>query len=896
MYGPTQIILILSGGYAYAQVNIEDPVHLIAPNNSGKTTLIATLQFLFIDDSRAMKFAQASDQTRRHYFPRPNSFVLFDCVTPSGRQVVGLHGSGPAESYQPQRFSYLGAYDRDDFFDGTKIRKLDTIKARLAGRELRYFEPREYRMSLLGIRDNKVRSLGIVPTKSARDYDTFRVLLSNLLHLHSIRQEDFRTFLVDICRAELRRPRIDVKHDFSRWYEMAERKSAHVRYLTGTAAPLYAELRRAIDAQKSARSEAVALWAALASRSESSAQAVAALEQRLAALSMELDASVPKKRERAQHLQTTRDPLVVKLNECRGLLDRAHQLDVICSELFCSSANATLEREQEAVDDLTARLAQTKSEPPAQLQQRLRATRKELDKDRAYLAENTVLVNWLAETGKFAVSEIDDLFRLLHPDLAAIPLSKFTIHDSDALVDRLRAEVERFDASAYESPVLAVSRESLPVERVSDLYPDRKTVEARVREYEGTLARLEALIKDARQRAGLVEELARRKQSLKDAQAQVALCGEWRELMTRLPALEVQAKELTEHCARLQEQIAAINAEIGKEEEKAKTLTERLGGVRSEHERLLQRLARIAAPPVDWALDPETAVVDLELQADDLVASYKSARSVEQQNTQSIRTHMQALGVGLPFLLEGDETETLKRLGEEIAAIPKAQEAVDEMWQSLFVELAGALRHIQDDVTKIHKMVREISREMNRHGISNLAAVTLDFTESGELLAELRSIEEGVNTPLLKDAEAFTAATSRLRHFLEARPVISIEQMFDVGFSVTRKSGQTKRYDSLDKIESNGTCATIKVLLHLALARRLLNSTEFRFPFFLDEVGAIDAPNCAAIVDRAIASNFVPVLASIDTPKECVRRIYQLDGEPPDVMVDERHCTTVERV
>ena len=201
MYGPTQVIMVLSGGYAYAQINIEDPVHLIAPNNSGKTTLIATLQYLFIDDSRVMRFAQGANETRKHYFPRPNSFVLFECSTPSGQQVVGLHGTGPADSYQPRRFSYLGSYEKSDFFDGTKIRKIDQITARLAGRDFRYFDPREYRNSLLGIKESKVRPLGIVPVKSAKDYDTFRVLLSNLLHLHSIKQEDFRRFLVDVCRA-----------------------------------------------------------------------------------------------------------------------------------------------------------------------------------------------------------------------------------------------------------------------------------------------------------------------------------------------------------------------------------------------------------------------------------------------------------------------------------------------------------------------------------------------------------------------------------------------------------------------------------------------------------------------------------------------------------------------
>ena len=46
---PTKLVMILSGGYQYAEVDIDQPVQFIAANNVGKTSLIAALQFLFID-------------------------------------------------------------------------------------------------------------------------------------------------------------------------------------------------------------------------------------------------------------------------------------------------------------------------------------------------------------------------------------------------------------------------------------------------------------------------------------------------------------------------------------------------------------------------------------------------------------------------------------------------------------------------------------------------------------------------------------------------------------------------------------------------------------------------------------------------------------------------------
>ncbi len=47
--GPIRLVLLHSGKYDYAEVEIDVPLHLVGPNNVGKTSLIAALQFLYID-------------------------------------------------------------------------------------------------------------------------------------------------------------------------------------------------------------------------------------------------------------------------------------------------------------------------------------------------------------------------------------------------------------------------------------------------------------------------------------------------------------------------------------------------------------------------------------------------------------------------------------------------------------------------------------------------------------------------------------------------------------------------------------------------------------------------------------------------------------------------------
>ena len=115
--GPTRIILLHSGKYDFAEVELDRAVHLVARNNVGKTTLIAALQFLYIDRANQMDFAYDSAATRQYYFPHPFSYVLFECLTPKGHQVLGVHGQGPVHSYQYERFRYTGQLRLDDFLD-----------------------------------------------------------------------------------------------------------------------------------------------------------------------------------------------------------------------------------------------------------------------------------------------------------------------------------------------------------------------------------------------------------------------------------------------------------------------------------------------------------------------------------------------------------------------------------------------------------------------------------------------------------------------------------------------------------------------------------------------------------------------------------------------------------
>ncbi|VAX42248.1 hypothetical protein MNBD_PLANCTO03-688, partial [hydrothermal vent metagenome] len=117
-YGVKKLIAINSGKYEYADIDLTAPVHLSAPNNQGKSTLVNALQFLYVDELRYMGFGSRNlDDTRRHYFGENPSHLIFECLTPLGPKCMLVAGQGPLNNCRFLRFVFDGPFSLDDFRD-----------------------------------------------------------------------------------------------------------------------------------------------------------------------------------------------------------------------------------------------------------------------------------------------------------------------------------------------------------------------------------------------------------------------------------------------------------------------------------------------------------------------------------------------------------------------------------------------------------------------------------------------------------------------------------------------------------------------------------------------------------------------------------------------------------
>ena len=244
-----------------------------------------------------------------------------------------------------------------------------------------------------------------------------------------------------------------------------------------------------------------------------------------------------------------------------------------------------------------------------------------------------------------------------------------------------------------------------------------------------------------------------------------------------------------------------------------------------------------------------------------------------------------------------DEEAFSRALESELEAIAEKQKALTEGWKGFISSLGNAFDGLLQDLERLRARITELNRLLTRASVSDLKNLKLEVRDQPELVPQLRRVVEHQASggfDLFDEPEAFDRAAHQLEAFLDENPELRLPDLFHVEFLVARADGETQRYPHLDKVESNGTSITIKVLTNLMLLRGLFRETEsFQLPFFLDESNALDRDNLLAIVDLAREQNFVAILASPDVSDAADQLYFPELAQNGRVVIRDAHRVTV---
>jgi hypothetical protein len=220
-YGFQKLVLLNSAGYSRAELPLDDSVSIVAPNNTGKTSLINALQFLLIIDRRLMDFgAHTIESSRKFYFPDNSAYILLEVLLSTGMAVIGCVGKGLSHDYE--YFAYQGGLDIDDYRlnNGKLVTQPKLIERLLErGKLAKIYQSGDLRSLLYGNRQ-KQRSddldLTIFPLEFTSQAATYQRILTRTLRLDSLDSRQVKEYLLEIYKNELHDRSVNFKDEWDK--------------------------------------------------------------------------------------------------------------------------------------------------------------------------------------------------------------------------------------------------------------------------------------------------------------------------------------------------------------------------------------------------------------------------------------------------------------------------------------------------------------------------------------------------------------------------------------------------------------------------------------------------------------------------------------------------------
>ncbi|OQW91983.1 MAG: hypothetical protein BWK78_03025 [Thiotrichaceae bacterium IS1] len=884
--GPIRLILIRVGKFDYAEVDLERPLHLIGPNNVGKTSLIDTLQFLYIDDLKKTHFSFSLEETLRYYFPDQYSYVLFECLTPTGIMVMGIQGLGPIKQYQIQRFAYHGGFEPEDFYEHQVVREPDDIAAKLVAREYTKLEPKHLRAALTGSGENKGIHLGLVPLRQPDDYSHFRSIFRNLLRLTHIRNDELKELLVETCPVQLQQVRIDLSQGYPEQLKIIQKHSRELKALKEIELPAKQLFEKAEERDK-LRALIPDLWLALnaayareESKFEEERKAQTEYKEKLKSERQAIQEQRKETFEQFQEVSSQQGVVREKLDELKKL---AKEFDNFLEE-FQRDRLTQLEK---ARDDIIGKLYGVTAESPKRFEQQVKQLSQELNKQEVLLSRlEKARIAAVALKEYFTDEELIQLFKLVNPALLELSIDDpngIEVIDQAGLQKRLSNMLQLISNEVYKDTTVRIALKTLSPPTLGN-YTDPDKVREAITRLKQDLKRTQDAFENAKNISKLRDEKTRLDKELQDSSKRLERYKTFLEKKKQEPVWIKQLAELDQRSSNLKTLLETLDSEEKKLDQAIRDLDEASGKKQQIREEWRQKMRSLREPPSEWPLKGE---IVLSTALAELMETYKKQRARESDLSKQIEQELSVITARTYHDYgTATEVESLKRLKQDLEGLAEQEQAVGNLWKALITDLSKAFKDLLKDVETIQGRISEVNRLLGNATVSNLKRLRLVVTKRAEKIKPLKKIVDDADLPLFSLAS--DSALQEIEKILTLEPKIGLEDLYDLQFEVTSQDGKMRKYQGLEKIESHGTSITIKVLVNLMLLRGLLSEKQqARIPFYIDEVGSLYKDNLEAIIRQAEMLDCVPLLASPE-PMEAAKNLYFLREHNGRVYLDSK--------
>lgn len=886
-FGVRRLVIINSGNYEFANIDLTKPVHLAAPNNRGKSTLVNALQFLYIDDFAKMRFGHRShEDTRRHYFSSDRSYLVFECLTASGVQCMLVRSLGSLRGGQFERYVYDGEFQQSDYLqDSGEIRAFEEVRTGLADRGLIPMKSGDLWQALSNAltSDNgkAVPHLNILPIRRREEYTAFRDVFVRLLSLTNVNARALRELIIESHAREVGERKIDVAAEYKEEFERVERSERHLAFIQAVSGE--------IESGRTLRLEARALR-------EKAATAAVPMEIDVQRCRNFLDAdetafseSLLKLRQDEVDAQSKKEQLLIQRGVSQAAVTDAERNWNTLQDDHKKWSTYSQEFVVE-IRDNESRLAAQVAEQTKLLDQAGRLDiqamrRRAIELKRQIATDRKAVEQWertaVAVLRRAGVSEdrIAAAFRVANPQLLKLVVGeKLTIKDLDLVLDRvgaIAAQVRNdvFSDDAIEADLSECPRDEQAV--LGDLTDLQKRIQLEEQELQEQEARLQ-VAEDQQAARSRLDSLKRKHEAIRRELTEYdAYASAWAgrsQIESQLKKAKQDETEVSQGLTECERQLTAV-AKLRKETEgKRGALTTARDALKQAAKEFQQELQRQSLEPgtvpEEDRVPDETARPKSVLRFAESICNKLGKLAADLLRIDGIRTEMQRLQDVIAGKSSGFETQQRyfsdadaewESLIESFESLPQLETAAVKSWDALSTTLGARMNAVVTAVSSIRNAVDRLNKGLKAYQVSNLRTVQIELIVEHDTFAAVEALS--AQGSLFQDRDAVEIAKKRLRRMIDRNETIDLEALFELRIHIQQMDGSWKQAASLDEIGSTGTGMTVKAMIFIQLVRAIAVDERYRLHFYIDGLGELDDNNLSATAAMAVARGVIPITA-----------------------------------
>ena len=899
-YGFQKLVLLNSAGYSRAELPLDDSVSIIAPNNTGKTSLINALQFLLILNKQHMDFgAHSLENSKRFYFPDNSAYILLEVLLPSGMAVIGCAGKGLSHDYE--YFAYQGGLDVDDYrLDSGHLVAQPKLISRLyeCGKPAKIYQQADLRALLYGNRQ-KQRSddpdLTIFPLEFTSQAGTYQRILTRTLRLDRLDSREVKTYLLEIFKNDLQDRSVDFKSEWDKNFaDVNYDKSQYDAVFRNKA--LIETMANSQKTRLGLRGKII-LWRPLIEQGLNDWEAhfqssSAQLQHRFETVTTEMGALEHRQKAIFQDQANAN----FALKEQVKIETRNQELTVRFQ--FVTDANQLYQQRQlmqEQRDDLVTRIKNAEQHQSSDAINRhivkISKERNELSQQLAHLNDNLYL-----QLQEFLPkSSFDLLTRVLAKSVLSLSVNEGNVvllDDPSAFQSFMAALESRLSGNRLMLPGLSLDisalEANLTVKTAYQLETEIDDCGRQLSALEKLLQTVQTLGQQKQQQTELERQLKELDKDIQDYQQWVVLQDSAAARLQTIAELQLsiagfEQEELT--LADQKKNLAALQAGLKTEQGQLQNQHQRIDAAR--HQRLDQQ------PPFNF-LDQLPNLPCMEPAA---LAMPALADQIEYYNRdcQKLRQIDDTLGLQLSklhqdgvnkFQNQDSAEQELTALFNYTAQLSQEQASIERKARSSVVQVAAILRDLRNSLESLKRRMREFNNKINRRPLSDLKVFKIEPREEDVLVKAIQTlistseqVDSGNSFDLFDhnavlDDQELNKAKDLLIKEGEARGSLRVEHLFRLVFIIAKEGQEPAEFEDIDSAASNGTVLMAKLITGLAMLNQMQDPRkQIKTACYLDEAASLDQHNQRNLIETAAEFGFSLIFASPEpqiTARYCV--------------------------